>query len=134
MLGDYLFGTHTHTHRLMRLNGWRSYPFTVTKMSAIFICFFFCCHCFSILFHLTRREKKLSLSFRNEYSWFVRQHVFFADVGDSFVFLFLLLFVTSFSNNQRNGKVIYSAQYMQPMYADEEGKLRLKHYPFNLWS
>lgn len=61
----------------------------------------------------------------------------FADVGDSFFsrlfFSSLWLVVSSFSNNQRNGKAIIALDIYN-LHADVEGKLRLKHDLFNLWS
>lgn len=57
----------------------------------------------------------------------------FADVGDSFSFFIIVTpryFIFQQSAQRKND---YSAQYMS-VYADVEGKLRLKHYPFNLRS
>lgn len=59
--------------------------------------------------------KKLSLSFRNEYSWFVRQRylsmsLILSSLSHTHS---LFLFDASFSDNQEQRKSDYTAQYMQ---------------------
>lgn len=53
--------------------------------------------------------KKLSLSFRNEYSWFVRQRC----LSKSLILSSHSLFDASYSDNQEQRKSDYTAQYMQ---------------------